>query len=109
LINIVEAAIVDSPFDFGIPQFGGLRTAEDQKSLFDKGVSRCDGYKHKSYHQSGNAFDIYAYVDGKASWDVDHLTVIADHIICVAQEQFSVELEWGGNWKTFVDLPHFQI
>jgi len=109
LIDIIEAAITDSPFDFGIPQMGGLRTAEDQAMLYSKGVSQCDGYVKKSYHQTGRAFDIYAYVDGKASWNVDHLSAIADHIMCVAKDKFNVELEWGGHWKNFVDLPHFQI
>ena len=33
LIDIIEKSIVNSPYDFGIPQYGGLRTAEDQKKL----------------------------------------------------------------------------
>lgn len=109
LIEIVEEAIKDSPFDFGIPSFGGLRTAEDQNSLYIKKASQLDGYKKKSYHQTGNAFDIYAYVDGRASWDVDHLSAIADHIKCVAEDKFNTELTWGGDWKNFVDMPHFQL
>lgn len=109
LIEIVKEAIKNSPFDFGIPPFGGLRTAEEQQGLHMKGVSQLDGYTKKSYHQTGKAFDIYAYVDGKASWEVDHLTPIADHILCVALEKFGIELTWGGHWKNFVDMPHFQI
>jgi peptidoglycan L-alanyl-D-glutamate endopeptidase CwlK len=109
LIEIVEEAIKDSPFDFGIPQSGGLRTAEDQNKLFNQKVSKCDGYDKKSYHQSGNAFDIYAYVNGRASWETKHLKPIAEHILNVANECFNVELTWGGNWPNFKDLPHFQI
>lgn len=109
LLEIVKEAIKDSPYDFGIPQSGGLRTAEDQHTLFLRGVSKCDGYNKKSYHQSGKAFDIYAYVDKKASWSVGHLTAIAVHIIKVAKDKFNVELGWGGNFKTFRDLPHFEI
>ena len=66
LIAVLVEGIKDSPYDFGIPQYGGLRTAKDQKELFDRGVSKCDGIKNKSYHQSGNAFDIYIYEGGKA-------------------------------------------
>ena len=109
LIAILTEAIKESPYDFGIPRDGGLRTAERQKELFDKGVSKADGYKKKSYHQSGKAFDIYAFVGGEASWDKGALTHIARHIIKVAKEQFDVELEWGGDWKSFKDYPHFQI
>ena len=106
---IVKQAIKTSPIDFGIPADGGLRTAERQNELFKKGVSKCDGYKKKSYHQTGKAFDIYAYVDGKASWNAIHLKIIARHIQEVAKTMFNVDLEWGGDWKSFRDMPHFQI
>lgn len=109
LIQIVEEAIKESPYDFGIPSFGGLRTAEEQHYLFNKGVSKCDGYNKKSYHQSGNAFDIYAFVDGKATWKHEYYTPIARHIQKVAKEKFDTDLTWGGDWKSFVDMPHFQI
>ena len=109
LIDIIEKSIVNSAYDFGIPQYGGLRTNEDQKKLYDRGVSKCDGVKKKSYHQSGNAFDIYAYVNGKASWEKHHLESIARHIQQTAKEHFNVDLRWGGDFKTFYDGPHFEI
>ena len=64
LIATIVEGIKNSPYDFGIPQYGGLRTAEDQLELYNKGVSKCDGVKNKSYHQSGNAFDIYIFHKG---------------------------------------------
>jgi peptidoglycan L-alanyl-D-glutamate endopeptidase CwlK len=109
LIAILTEAIKESPFDFGIPRSGGLRTAEEQYILYKDGKSQLDGFKKKSYHQTGKAFDIYAYVDGKASWDKGQLTEIARHIQKVAKDKFNVDLEWGGDWKRFVDMPHFQI
>lgn len=36
-----------------------LRSAEEQKRLFGKGVSGCDGYIKRSKHQLGKAMDIY--------------------------------------------------
>jgi len=109
LIAIVTEAIKESPYDFGIPRSGGMRTEEEQYKLYLKGRSRADGFKKKSYHQTGKAFDIFAYVDGEASWEKEHLTEIAKHIIKVAKDKFNVDLEWGGNWRNFKDLPHFQI
>lgn len=109
LIAILTEAIKESPYDFGIPREGGLRTAEEQYKLYLDKKSQLDGFKKKSYHQSGKAFDIFAYVDGKASWKKQHLTAIARHIQKVAKDQFDVDLEWGGDWKRFVDMPHFQI
>jgi peptidoglycan L-alanyl-D-glutamate endopeptidase CwlK len=107
LIEVVELALTISKIDFGIPEFGGLRTEEDQRGLYTAGASKCDGIVNKSYHQTGRAFDIYAYVDGKASWDKHHLTACAAAILQAAII-LGVPLEWGGNWKTFVDMPHFQ-
>ena len=121
LLNIVEEAIKDSPYDFGIPQHGGLRTAEDQYGLYLRKVSKCDGYNKKSYHQSGNAFDIYLYIDGRASWDADKLEEVAKHIQKVAYDNFSTILRWGGDWdgdgirvdkdkdESFFDGAHFEI
>lgn len=108
LIDLLLIAIRDSPYDFGIPREGGLRSAEDQYILFKKGASKCDGYKNKSKHQLGIAFDIYGYVDGKATWDEEILTAIAKHILTVA-DSMKVKLTWGGNWKSFKDMPHFQL
>lgn len=109
LIEIVKEAIKESPFDFGIPMFGGLRTAEEQNGLFMKKVSKCDGFNKKSYHQTGKAFDIYAFVNGKPTWSAIYYEPIARHIQKVAKEKFNINLNWGGDWKRFKDLPHFEI
>lgn len=121
LFAIVVDSIKDSPYDFGIPEFGGLRTPEEQNKLYYKGVSQLDGYVKESYHQSGNAFDIYGYVEGKATWDKYILESIANHIKKVAKGRYNVNLIWGGDWdndgirvdkdpdEKFFDGAHFQI
>ena len=94
--------------DFTIVSTAGVRTAEEQNKLFLKGYSKCDGYKNKSYHQSGNALDVVPYVNGGASWDEKELYKVA---VCMLQaaNDLNYKLEWGGFWKTFRDLPHYQI
>lgn len=108
LIDILLEASKTSPVPFGIPRDGGLRTAERQNYLYKKHRSKCDGYVKKSYHQSGNAFDIYAIKDGRPSWNKELLTEIAEHILKVAKDM-NVKLTWGGHFKNFVDIPHYQI
>lgn len=108
LIEIAVEGIKDSPYDFGIPQDGGLRTAQRQNELFKKGVSKLDGFKKKGRHQEGKAFDIYAFVNGKASWDATHLKPIARHLQSIAKTK-GVYLRWGGDWENFKDLPHFEM
>jgi len=108
LIDIAEVAIKLSNIDFGIPSTGGLRTEEVQAKLFADGVSKADGVNSRSYHQSGKALDVYAYVDGKASWDKLHLSLIAAAML-QASAQLGYELKWGGLWKSWQDYPHFEI
>lgn len=101
-------AIEISKVDFGIPSSGGIRTAEEQNKLFHDGKSKLDGYKKKSKHQSGNAIDVYAFVDGRASWMPEHLTHVATAMLAAASE-LGVELQWGGHWRSFSDMPHFEV
>ena len=108
LIDIADLAITLSNVDFGIPSTGGLRTTEAQAKLFADGVSKADGVNNKSYHQSGMALDVYAYVDGKASWDKLDLALVAAAML-QASAQLGHELKWGGLWKSWQDYPHFEI
>ncbi len=108
LIAIADLAIELTNIDFGMPSTGGLRTEADQAKLFADGVSKADGVNNKSYHQSGKAMDVYAYVDGKASWDKLHLAVIASAML-QASAQLGYKLKWGGLWKSWQDYPHFEI
>ena len=110
LITIVEEAISDSPFDFGIPKLGGMRTDEQQKEMYAQGRTkpgRKVTWTLNSYHKTGKAFDIYAYVNGGASWDRKYLEPIARPLQKVAKRH-GVKLDWGYDlWKK--DGAHFQI
>ena len=125
LIKILEEAIKDSPYDFGIPRDGGFRTYRRQEELYargrtteqliEKGITDLEGrpdksritWTLKSYHMTGNAFDIYCYFDGRASWDMKYLEPIARHLIKVASD-YGIILSWGYDlWKK--DGAHFQI
>jgi len=108
LVETVTLAITISPIDFGIPSTGGLRSGSAQAQLFKDGVSKADGVNNKSYHQSGKAVDLYAYVDGKASWDKAHLTIIATSMLQAAAH-LGYPLKWGGLWKSWQDMPHYEI
>lgn len=110
LIEISDRAIRLSIIDFGVPQFGGLRSASDQAKLFTAGKSKCDGRVNLSYHQSAKALDVFA-IDpstGKASWETEHLALIAAAML-QASAQLGYKLHWGGLWKSWQDYPHFQL
>ena len=99
---VVKRAIEITPVDFLVVE--GLRTKERQAYLLDAGKSRT----MNSYHLTGHAVDIAPIVDGKVSWDWKYFHPMAD-AMKKAAEELGVKIEWGGNWKTFPDGPHFQI
>ena len=108
LIEIAHKALSISKIDFGIPEYGGIRSESEQHKLFVDGKSQLDGRHKKSYHQSGLALDVYAYVEGKASWDTLHMSQIACAFLQAANI-LGYSLEWGGLWVNFIDMPHFEM
>ena len=106
LIRVANLAIELTIVDFGIPKYGGLRTLEDQQLLFKDAKSKADGINRKSYHQTGNAVDFFAYVDDKASWDKGALATVACSFYQAASI-LDVPVQWGGLWGW--DFPHIQI
>ena len=87
----------------------GLRTWVEQDALFAQGrtapgkiVTNARG--GESYHNFGLAFDILVLdAMGKAEWDPAHPGW--DQAATVGK---SLGLEWGGDWLTIKDRPHFQ-
>lgn len=108
LVDIIEVALSLSSVDFGVPSTGGYRTESDQAKLYTAGLSKCDGRINLSKHQTGWAFDCFAYVDGKASYEQDHLTTIAAAML-EAAGRLGHELRWGGHFKSFLDMPHYEL
>jgi peptidoglycan L-alanyl-D-glutamate endopeptidase CwlK len=111
MVKLIERSLAKSPIDFGIPEHGGLRTAIEQRLLFNEGLSKADGTKHLSKHQSGKAVDVFAYINGKASWDPVHLAMIAGVVLSEAKEM-NLKITWGGSFGSNDfkgwDMPHFQ-
>jgi peptidoglycan L-alanyl-D-glutamate endopeptidase CwlK len=104
LVNIVKEAIGISTVDFLVLE--GLRTPERQALLFADGRSRT----LKSKHLVGKAVDLAALDEhGKVSWKFDHYIAIAAAMKEAAHLLNVDDLVWGGDWKSFVDGPHFQL
>ncbi len=108
LVEISDLAIQITVVDFGHPADSGKRTAERQNELYLDGKSKADGYNKLSRHQSGKALDFYAFVDGKASWDTEHLAMVAAAFLQAASI-LGYKLKWGGLWKSFKDYPHVEL
>lgn len=102
LVQVMQEAIKKSPLDFSITE--GVRSVERQKELFESGKSQT----MRSRHISGHAVDIAVLVDGKITWDFSKYQIVADHIKTVAKS-LNIPIEWGGDWTSFKDGPHFQL
>ena len=85
---VVKMAITMTKTDFGVVQ--GMRTLEQQKELVDKGASQT----MKSKHLEGKAFDIMAYINGRASWELSVYDDLAD-AVKEAAIQLGVPICWG--------------
>ena len=87
-----------------------VRTVAEQDALYAQGrtkpgvkVTNAPGYSYSSHHMWGTAFD-FCRADGKgAYYDKDGF------FTKVGKIGKSLGLEWGGDWKSPVDKPHFQL
>ena len=87
----------------------GTRTVAEQKVLVAKGASKTMRSRHiPAANGYGHAVDLAAVLKGQLRWDWPLYTVIAKAMKAAAKAE-KVPLEWGGDWATFKDGPHFQL
>lgn len=99
LVAIVELAITKTTQDFTVTE--GIRNINRQRELFKSGKSTT----MNSRHLTGHAVDLAPW---PISWEWEEFYPIADSMKEAAKE-LSIDLEWGGDWKSFPDGPHWQL
>lgn len=91
----------------------GNRTWEQQQALYDQGRTK-PGKKvtrakpGSSWHNFGVALDFGVFRGRSYLDNVDAKLARRVHIAC-AKHAEECGLEWGGNWKNFKDIPHYQL
>ena len=87
-----------------------LRTVAEQEDRYAQGrtkpgkkITNARGTTYSSMHQWGVAFDFYRD-DGKGAYNTS-----GRFFEKVGEIGKSIGLEWGGDWKSFPDRPHFQL
>jgi peptidoglycan L-alanyl-D-glutamate endopeptidase CwlK len=55
-----------------------------------------------------HAVDLGAWIDGEVRWDWPLYDKVANAMKMAAVEE-DVQIEWGGDWRSFKDGPHFQL
>lgn len=108
LVAVVERASYDSSIPFVVLE--GVRTQARQRELVARGSSQTMNSRHIPAENGwGHAVDL-APIDheGKASWDWPLYHRLAPIIKRAANDE-GIPLEWGGDWKSFKDGPHWQL
>ena len=87
----------------------GMRTFAEQDELYAKGRTRpgeivTQARGGESNHNYGLAVDLCPFTNDKPDWNAP---VSAWAAIGAAAEKHG--LEWGGQWKKFIDKPHVQL
>ena len=109
LVRVVKRAIELSEVDFIVTE--GVRSAARQKELVAAGASQTNRSRHlPSVNKCGMAcaVDLAALVGNEVRWDWPLYAKLAKAMKAAAAE-LAIPLEWGGDWKTLKDGPHFQL
>jgi peptidoglycan LD-endopeptidase CwlK len=102
LIRVVKRAAIESDLDFTVLE--GLRTLDRQRQLKAQGATRT----MNSRHLTGHAVDLAPMIGGKVSWDWPLYHRLAK-IVKAAAAAENVPIQWGGDWRTFKDGPHWEL
>lgn len=108
-VQAIARALVQKAAQSGIQikVISGLRTYAEQDELYAQGRTK-NGHKVTnarggySNHNFGIAFDVGVFEGSK---------YLSDSVKYKAVGVLGMDLglEWGGNWKTIADQPHFQL
>lgn len=109
LVRVIKRAAATSPLQFCVLE--GLRTLETQRKYVARGASKT----MKSRHLTGHAIDIAPMLDGpdadslpEIRWDWPLYHKLAPVVKAAAAAE-GVLIEWGGDWRSFKDGPHWQL
>ena len=108
LVKVVHRALELSEIDFTVVE--GIRTKERQVELVKQGKSKTMNSYHIPNNNGGRAVDLYPFYSGKVQVNAPYnqWAKIAKAMKTAANE-LGITITWGGDWKSFVDTPHYQI
>ena len=108
LARVIERAANSSDVDIAVLE--GVRSLERQRKLLASGATTTLRSRHLPNARDGlaRAVDIAPVVDGEVRWDWPLYHRLAA-VVKNAATQENVPVEWGGDWRTFKDGPHWQL
>jgi|DEB0MinimDraft_10_1074344.scaffolds.fasta_scaffold11388_5 peptidoglycan L-alanyl-D-glutamate endopeptidase CwlK len=112
LVALFDQAIETSPADMTV--LCGHRGEEEQNAAFNSGASKLQWPKSKHNRSPSLAVDVAPWVCGAVSWDWPDYYPLADHIKATwaslpPEVTAGWRLQWGGDWRSFRDGPHWEL
>lgn len=122
LQKVFRLAIKVSQVDFGVSE--GYRPVKRQQKLYAQGrtepgkiVTNVDGINKLSDHneEPSKAVDIYAWVDGKVTYEEKYMMYLGG-VITACANKLGINIKWGANWdgdgilvtdQNLIDAPHY--
>ena len=90
----------------------GNRGEQEQNEAYDKGFSKLRYPKSKHNIKPSRAVDAVPYpIDWKDEKRFHELAGVVKATAFMLKKYGAInsEIEWGGDWKNFKDLPHYQL
>lgn len=108
LVDVVKLAISRARVDFTVIE--GVRTIAQQRENVAKGVSQTMASYHLPQADGlSHAVDLAPLVGGVIPWNDWQAFAELAGLVKACAKELGVPVEWGGDWKTLKDGPHFQI
>jgi len=120
VVKYAAETLIDRCYACGVPIVitQGLRTIAEQDALYAQGRTKpgaivTNARGGTSFHNFGVAIDFALLLpDGRAvSWDTKRdgdLDLLPDWDEAVTEAK-RIGFAWGGDWRSFVDMPHFEM
>lgn len=95
---------------FQVKLLSGTRTYAEQNALFAKRPVVTKARGGQSNHNFGIAWDVGIFVDGQyyTGKNKKETQAYVD-LSKIIMPTMSKTIEWGGNWKSIVDMPHYGL
>ncbi|WP_088158542.1 M15 family metallopeptidase [Achromobacter xylosoxidans] len=108
LAAIVKLAIQRTAMDFTVVE--GVRTPARQRENVAKGASQTLASYHLPQADGlSHAVDLAPLIGGAIPWSNWQAFADLAQVVKACAAELGVPVEWGGDWKTLKDGPHFQI
>lgn len=84
----------------------GFRNKEEQNKAYTNGYSTLKWPKSRHNTFPSMAVDVVPY---PVDWDNTDRFIELSKIVKRIANELEINIQWGGDWKTFKDFPHWEL